>query len=186
MPIIGTYNGSIVGEKDLPAGGGGSGANLAYIASSSNGIVTSDTGADATIPAGSSTNASLMLPVDKNKLDGIASGATANSTDAQLRDRSTHTGTQLASTISDFANSVLATVLTGLSTATNAVITSADSVLSAFGKLQAQITGLGTSKQDTLVSGTNIKTINGQTVLGSGNLIVSGGLTQQQIMRIGL
>lgn len=37
---------------------------------------------------------------------------------------------------------VLATVLTGLSTATNAVITSADTVLSALGKLQAQISGL--------------------------------------------
>ena len=35
------------------------------------------------------------------KLAGIATGATANATDAQLRDRSTHTGTQAASTISD-------------------------------------------------------------------------------------
>ena len=31
------------------------------------------------------------------------------------------------------------------------------------------------SKQDTLVSGTNIKTINGTSVLGSGNITVSGG-----------
>ena len=35
----------------------------------------------------------------KTKLDGIASEATANSTDAQLRDRTTHTGTQAATTI---------------------------------------------------------------------------------------
>lgn len=35
----------------------------------------------------------------RNKLDGIAAGATANSTDANLRDRTTHTGTQAASTI---------------------------------------------------------------------------------------
>lgn len=35
-------------------------------------------------------------------------------------------------------------------------------------------TGLGT-KQDTLVSGTNIKTINGSSILGSGNLVVTGG-----------
>lgn len=35
----------------------------------------------------------------KTKLDGIATGATANSTDAQLRDRSTHTGTQAWTTI---------------------------------------------------------------------------------------
>lgn len=36
----------------------------------------------------------------KTKLDGIATGATANATDAQLRDRSTHTGTQAISTVS--------------------------------------------------------------------------------------
>ena len=44
----------------------------------------------------------------KAKLDGIASGATANATDAQLRDRATHTGTQTADTISDFATAVVA------------------------------------------------------------------------------
>lgn len=36
----------------------------------------------------------------ESKLAGIATGATANSTDAQLRDRSTHTGTQAISTVS--------------------------------------------------------------------------------------
>ncbi|HEY1027431.1 MAG TPA: pyocin knob domain-containing protein [Pseudomonas sp.] len=36
----------------------------------------------------------------KTKLDGIAAGATANATDAQLRDRSTHTGSQAISTVS--------------------------------------------------------------------------------------
>lgn len=44
-------------------------------------------------------------------------------------------------TFTDFATSVRAAVLTGLSTATNAVVTAADSVLTALGKLQAQITG---------------------------------------------
>lgn len=38
-----------------------------------------------------------------SKLAGIASGATANATDAQLRDRSTHTGTQSAGTITGLA-----------------------------------------------------------------------------------
>lgn len=47
--------------------------------------------------------------------------------------------------------------------------------------LQTQIN----SKQATLVSGTNIKTINGSSILGAGDLVVSGGLTQQQIMAIG-
>lgn len=34
------------------------------------------------------------------------------------------------------------------------------------------------SKQDTLVSGTNIKTINGNSILGSGDITISGGGTQ--------
>jgi hypothetical protein len=37
------------------------------------------------------------------------------------------------------------------------------------------ITSLKSSKQDTLTSGTNIKTINGESVLGSGDLTISGG-----------
>ncbi len=45
---------------------------------------------------------------ERSKLSGIASGATANATDAQLRDRSTHTGTQTAATISDFNSAAVA------------------------------------------------------------------------------
>ena len=39
------------------------------------------------------------------------------------------------------------------------------------------------SKQDTLISGSNIKTINSQSLMGDGNLVIEGGtgLTQQQI-----
>ncbi|QDC38699.1 hypothetical protein [Sphingobium fuliginis] len=51
-------------------------------------------------PANATTSVSgLMSSTDKTKLDGVATSATANATDAQLRDRSTHTGTQAASTI---------------------------------------------------------------------------------------
>lgn len=45
----------------------------------------------------------LMTAADKIKLNEIAENATANSTDAQLRDRSTHTGVQDMSTISGLA-----------------------------------------------------------------------------------
>lgn len=41
--------------------------------------------------------------------------------------------------------------------------------------LNNKITGLTSSKQDKLVSGTNIKTINGQSLLGSGNITIEGG-----------
>ncbi len=146
------------------------------------------------------------------KLDAIAAGATANSTDAYLLDRANHTGNQTASTIIDFNAAALAAApaetditigalvngagnkttpvnadhlalmdsadsnkikklswtnfkaalktyfdtlyqsvsafaadvrlvaLTGLSTATNSAITAVDTVISALGKLQRQIT----------------------------------------------
>lgn len=51
-----------------------------------------------------STVNGLMLATDKVKLDTVATGATANSTDAQLRTRGTHTGTQSGATIAQDAN----------------------------------------------------------------------------------
>lgn len=51
---------------------------------------------------------------EQTKLAGVAAGATANASDADLRDRSTHTGTQLASTISDFDTAVDARVVAGI------------------------------------------------------------------------
>jgi hypothetical protein len=56
--------------------------------------------ADATILASGFISAS-----DQSKLNGIAPGATANASDAFLLDRTNHTGTQLATTISDFNSS---------------------------------------------------------------------------------
>lgn len=41
----------------------------------------------------------LMSSTDKTKLNGVATGATANATDASLRDRTTHTGAQAISTV---------------------------------------------------------------------------------------
>ena len=79
---------------------------------------------------------------------------------------------------------VLATVLTGISFVTGGAIVSTDSILVAFGKLQKQINDLLTAvslKQDALVSGTNIKTINGSSILGSGDLTVGSSETATSI-----
>jgi ribosomal protein L35AE/L33A len=57
----------------------------------------------------------------ETKLSGVAAGATANSTDSQLRDRSTHTGTQLASTISDFNTAADARVVAGITGKENTI-----------------------------------------------------------------
>jgi hypothetical protein len=138
------------------------------------GIVTAQSGDYTADQITETASNKILTSTERTKLSGIATGATANSTDAQLRDRSTHTGTQLANTISDFASTVLATVLTGLSLATSSVISATDTVLVALGKLQAQVTSLSSSKQDNLVSGTNIKTVNTQSILGSGDITIGG------------
>lgn len=59
---------------------------------------TNGTNATTTATATTSVNG-LMSASDKAKLDGVATGATSNATDAQLRDRSTHTGTQAILTV---------------------------------------------------------------------------------------
>lgn len=49
--------------------------NLGYTAGVSNGVVTSDTGTDATIPLADGTNAGLFSAAQKTKLDGIEANA---------------------------------------------------------------------------------------------------------------
>jgi len=61
----------------------------------------------------------VMTSADKTKLDGIATGATANQTDAYLLSRANHTGTQTASTISDFDTAVSGNSAVSANTAKN-------------------------------------------------------------------
>ena len=58
-------------------------------------------GADAVLTLATGVDPGLFSSADYTKLLGIQSKATSNATNAQLRDRSTHTGTQLLATISD-------------------------------------------------------------------------------------
>lgn len=88
------------------SGGGGGVTNLSATASPTGVVIASDTGDDATISAADGTNAGLMLPAEKTKLAGVATGATANATDAQLRARGTHTGTQAIATIDNLQASL--------------------------------------------------------------------------------
>lgn len=61
---------------------------------------------------------------DATKLAGIATGATANQTDAYLLSRANHTGTQLAATISDFDTEVSNNTSVVANTAKNSYPTS--------------------------------------------------------------
>lgn len=107
---------------------------------------------------------------EKAKLAGISAGATANAdTDSLVEGASNKYFTD---------SRVRGAVLTGLSLLSGGAITAADSVLSALGRLQKQITDALAAiagKQDTLVSGTSLKTVNGNSLLGSGDIAISGG-----------
>jgi hypothetical protein len=82
-------------------GGGGSGVtNLSLANNTATTLdVLSDTGTDVTLPAATGSLAGLFTGAGFTKLSGIATGATANDTDANLRNRANHTGTQAGSTV---------------------------------------------------------------------------------------
>jgi len=103
---IKTINGtSILGSGDLVIEGGGSGSGTVnsgttgqyakYLADGT--VVSGDTLTADDVPDGTTNKA--YTATEQTKLAGIATGATANSTDTQLRDRATHTGTQASSTV---------------------------------------------------------------------------------------
>ena len=68
--ILTISNGNTVDLSTL-AGGGGGATNLSYTASPTQGVVTSDTGTDATLPLATTTNAGLLDPTDKTKIDDL-------------------------------------------------------------------------------------------------------------------
>jgi hypothetical protein len=79
------------------------GASKTKITYDAKGLVTA--GANATqddIGDGSANK--QYSATEKTKLAGVAAGATANDTDANLKARANHTGTQAASTIADFSS----------------------------------------------------------------------------------
>ena len=75
-------------NEALAAAGGGGVTNLTATLSASNTIIVSSTGTDATIPAVDGTNAGVMTPTMKTKLDGIE--AAADVTDAANIGSSVH------------------------------------------------------------------------------------------------
>lgn len=127
----------------------------------------------------SNTTASFTT-ADETKLDGIAAGAevnvnadwTAISGDALILNKPT-LGTAAATASTDYATAAQgAKADTALQPAAIGVSVQAyDAALTSWAAITPS------SKQDTLVSATNIKTINGASVLGSGDLVVSGSFT---------
>lgn len=125
------------------SGGGGGATDLSIVNRGASTLdIASSTGTDATVPAATASLAGLATAAQVAKLDGIAAGATANATDAQLRDRATHTGTQSVATITGLGSLATLSALGNItsagaigSTATLPIITTTGGVLTtgAFG-----------------------------------------------------
>jgi hypothetical protein len=103
------YKGDVASYSNLPSSGQvtgdvynvtDTGVNYAW-----NGTTWDDIGGTEALATAS--NNGLITKEDFTKLSGIATGATKNDTDANLKNRSNHTGTQPASTISDFNSAAL-------------------------------------------------------------------------------
>ena len=73
--------------------------NLGYTAGVSNGVVTSDTGTNATIPLADGTNAGLFSAAQKTKLDGIQAGAQADQNASEVP--SSASGNLVATNVQD-------------------------------------------------------------------------------------
>jgi hypothetical protein len=93
---------------------GGGATNLTVSRTATAVTVVSDTGTDATLAAADETSAGVMTSAMQTKLAGVDTGATANSADAVLLARDNHTGSQTASTISDFSAAADARVVAGI------------------------------------------------------------------------
>ena len=80
----------------------------------------------------------ITTKYDASNPNGYETPAQLDARDIANRDRTNHTGTQLSSTIADFATAVRSTLLSGLNIV-NAAVNAGDTILSSIGKLQGQI-----------------------------------------------
>jgi hypothetical protein len=92
-------NGATKLVKQLPTSSIKGKTDLNKLATPTGVIVYSSTGSPAVLPLATTTNAGVQSPADKTKIDGIATGATANQSDAFLLNRANQIGTQPVSTI---------------------------------------------------------------------------------------
>lgn len=111
--------------------------------------ITSDTGVDATIPVATTSLAGLASAAHITKLDSLTAGSTANSSDAYLLDRSHHTGTQTASTVSDFASVARTSVVdNSIGSGITNKASSQDAVFNALFNKVDKVGGKGLSSED--------------------------------------
>lgn len=98
-----------------------------------------DNTSDINKPISTATQVALNAKYDASNPNNYETPTQLNARDTANRSRANHSGTQLASTISDFSSATLGVLLTGISFLTNSAILATDSALIAFGKIQAQL-----------------------------------------------
>lgn len=108
--------------------------------------------------ASGSTN-KAYTGTEQTKLAGVETGATANDTDANLKARANHTGTQTASTISDFGTAADARITAAVGTTVQAY----DSDLAAF--------AAKTAPSGAVVGTSDTQTLTGKTIDGGNNTL---------------
>ena len=112
--------------------------NLDYTAAVSNGVVTSDTGTDATIPLADGTNAGLFSAAEKTKLSGIEAGATADQNASEVS--STASAKLTATNVQDALDELQGDI-DGLENATNNLTKTQTSAIDVDINLENDLTG---------------------------------------------
>lgn len=123
------------------------------------------------------TNSTVATKAAQSSLDttnSTVSGLQTSKADQSSLDTTNQNVTTLSGQISDKAEqSALDTTNSNVSANATAIATKANQ--SALDTTNQNVTDLDSTKQATLVSGTNIKTVNNQSLLGSGNITIEGG-----------
>lgn len=121
------------------------------------------------VPDGTTNKA--FTATEQTKLSGIAAGATANSTDATLLGRANHTGTQTASTISDFSTAADARI----TAATGVSVQAYDADLTAF--------AAKTAPTGAVVGDTDTQALTNKTISGASNTL--SAIPQSAVTNLG-
>ncbi len=176
---IKTINGSaITGSGNLVIEGGGEGEE--YFAGKNIGISNNTISVTGRVDS-AITSYSALTASDSEKLGGSAATLFAKAVDLDMKyDKTggTVSGTvhAVSGVVSDedvIAYGASSVVPSGLSVIDNLNSNSGTDALSA--KQGKVLSGMVSDRQEKLVSGTNIKTINGNSLLGSGNIVIEGG-----------
>jgi hypothetical protein len=107
----------------------------------------------------------FLTDTERTKLSGIQSGATANDTDVNLKNRANHTGTQTSATISDFQEAVQDAVAALLGAGSNVILNYDDAANS----LTISSTGAGGTGLDA----EQVRDAIGVALVGVGNIAIT-------------